>query len=46
MLSAADFIAIEAAKVAQVSAAFAKGVQLRNQIESATDLASVDAIVW
>jgi hypothetical protein len=46
MLSAADFIAIEAAKVAQVAAVFAKGVQLRNQIESATDLASVDAIVW
>ena len=46
VLSAADFIAIEAAKVAQVAAVFAKGVQLRNQIESATDLASVDAIVW
>jgi hypothetical protein len=46
MLTAADFVLIEMAKVTQVAAAFAQARRLREQIDAATTQAEVEAITW
>lgn len=45
-LTAQDFVGIELAKVQAVAVAFAHATNLRAQIESATTIEEVEAIVW